>query len=186
MANHVLSLEAPETLNDCILRIVDTSVYNEDVEIRCPILSVTLPGFNYSVEFTDAEGIVPGFSLNLTACDLEVQTVNCGSQFNPLPDGIYIIKYSVSPNQYVFVEYNHLRRTQALMMYNSALCSLDVGACMPDAELEKKLRDLQLIKMYLDTAKAAVEICHEPRRGMEIYNYAVNLLRKFECKTCQK
>lgn len=185
MAHHVLSLEAPETLNDCRLRIIDTSVYNPDSPVKCPILSVTLPGFNYSVQFNEAD-IAPGFSLNLTACDLEVQTLNCGSQFDSLPDGIYVIRYSVSPNEHVYVEYNHLRRTKALNKYQSVLCDLDVAACAPDSETENKLKELNLIRMYLDTAKAAVEICHEPKRGMEIYKYAMKLLDKFTCKTCQK
>lgn len=185
MATHVLSLEVPETLNDCILRVQDTSIYNESMGVKCPTLLVTLPGFNYSVVFNDAE-IAPKFSLNLTACDLEVQTLNCGSSYNALPDGIYILKYSVSPNEQIYVEYNHLRRTKALTAYNEALCDLDVAACAPDAETDKKLRELQLIKMYLDTAKASVEICHNPKRGMEIYSYAMKLLSKFGCLTCQK
>lgn len=185
MAHHVLSLEVPETLNNCVLRIVDMAVYNPDVTPRCPILSVTLPGFNYSVQFNETQ-IQPGFAVNLTACDLEVQTLNCGSQFDPLPDGIYVIRYSVSPNEMVYVEYNHLRRTKALAKYEKALCGLDIAACAPDVETEKKLRDLQLIKGYLDAAKSTVEVCHNPKRGMEIYNYAVQLLDKFSCKTCQK
>lgn len=185
MANHKLSLESPETLNVCILRLQDTSVYNEDVTIKCPLLSITLPGFNYSVEFDETE-IAPGFNLNLTACDLEIQTLNCGSKFEGLPDGIYVIRYSVSPNDLVYVEYNHLRRTKALLCYNEALCDLDIAACAPDSETEAKLKELNFIKMYLDAAKAVVEICHNPKRGMELYSYAVKLLGKFNCKTCQK
>lgn len=184
MAKHVLSLEAPDTLNLCQLRIVDTSIYNEDAQVKCPLLEITLPGFNYSVNLEEPD-VAPGFILNLTACDLEIQTEGCNSNFNTLPDGIYVIRYSVSPNEYVYAEYNHLRITKALTMYNDILCDLDMGACEPDAKLEKKLKDLHKIRMYLDAAKAKVEICHEPRKGMELYKYAVKLLGKFECKSCQ-
>jgi len=184
MAKHVLSLEAPDTLNLCQLRIVDTSLYNTDVEIKCPLLEITLPGFNYSVHLEEPD-IAPGFMLNLTACDLEVQTNCTGTTYNTLPDGIYVIKYSVSPNEYVYVTYNHLRITQALTTYNGILCDLEIGACEPDAKLEKQLKDLRKIRMYLDAAKAKVEICHEPKKGMELYKYAVKLLGKFECKSCQ-
>jgi hypothetical protein len=184
MAKHVLSLEAPDTMNLCQLRLMDTSVYNPDVEIKCPILEITLPGFNYAVQLGESD-IAPGFILNLTACDLEVQTENCNSEFYTLPDGIYVIKYSVSPNDAVYVEYNHLRITKALNRYNSILCELDLGACEPDAKLEEQLKKLRKIRMYLDAAKAKVETCHEPRKGMELYKYAVKLLDKFECKSCQ-
>lgn len=184
MANHVLSLEAPDTLNLCQLRIVDTSVYNSDVTIKCPLLQVTLPGFKYAVQFQEPVSS-PGFMLNLTACDLEVQHKNCGTTFNSLPDGIYVIKYSVSPNEHVYVEYNHLRITKALRRYKDILCDIDLGPCAPDATTQKKLIALNEISMYLEAAKAKVEICHEPHKGMELYKYAVKLLDKFECRSCQ-
>ena len=38
--------------------------------------------------------------------------------------------------------------------------------------------------MYLDAAKAKVEFCLEPQKGMTLYNYAIKLLNKFDCKTC--
>lgn len=183
MANHVLSLELPDTMNKCILRIVDTSVYNELSPVKCPVLQVALPGFTYSVAF-DQTRIQTGFSLNLTACDLQVQTVNCGEKFNDLPDGIYVIKYSVSPNDIVYVEYNHLRITNALTKYQTLFCNLDLAACDPSTEIKAKLHKLRLIRSYLDAAKAKVEYCHEADKGMALYNYAVKLLDNMSCRNC--
>lgn len=182
MAQHVLSLEVPDTLNKCILRVVDTSVYNPNSAPVCPRLLITLPGFNVPVSFTDAD-ISPGFMLNLTACDLELQTAGCGTSYDDLPDGIYIIKYSVSPNDLVYVEYNHLRITQALWMIQCILCYLDLGACDPPVEIKEKLNQLSLIRRYLDAAKAYVEFCHQPEKGMQLYRYAVKLLNKLACNT---
>ena len=79
--------------------------------------------------------------------------------FNTLPDGVYVIKYSVAPNEYVYVEYNHLRITNALIKYNELLCELDVAACNPLQEVQDKLQELRLIRMLLDAAKAKVEFC---------------------------
>lgn len=184
MGQHVLSLEAPDTMNDCILRVVDTTVYDTNLQVDCPILEITLPGFASSVQL-GSDVIAPGFILNLTACDLEIQTANCGTSFNSLQDGIYIIKYSVSPNDQVYVEYNHLRITSALNTYQKVMCDIDVAGCEPNSETAKKLDQLRKIKSYLEAAKAKVEVCHEPKKGMEIYNYAVKLLSKFECNSCQ-
>ena len=39
------------------------------------------------------------FDMCLTACTLALQTTNCGVTQEKIPDGIYIIKYSVSPNK---------------------------------------------------------------------------------------
>jgi hypothetical protein len=185
MANHILSLEVPDTLNSCQLRIIDTSLYASDFEVKCPLLEVTLPGFHYPVQIAEPN-IDLGFSLNLTACDLEIQNLGCGTDFNPLPDGIYVIRYSVSPNKVVYVEYNHLRMTQALNCYKEQFCELDIAACEPDAKTSKKMKELKKIRMYLESAKAKVEICHEPNKGMELYRYALKLLNKLECRTCQK
>ncbi len=184
MAKHTLSLDVLDTLNEAILRIVDTSVYDTIVPIECPILSITAPGFNYSVEF-DSSTILPGFSKIFTACDLELQTANCGTKFSKLPDGIYIIKYSVSPNDTVYVEYNYLKVSGLMNYYQRVLCELDASACEPLPEVANKLELLRKIKMYIEAAKAKVEICLEPSKGIELYGYAKKLLSKFNCSSCQ-
>lgn len=190
MAQHVLSLEAPDTMNKCILRIVDTSVYNTDIPVTCPVLWITVPGFQYSVQFTDdntsanAIEITPGFIFNLTACDLEIQTSGCGTTYNDLPDGIYAIKYAVSPVELVYVEYNHLRITKALYKYQALLCELELAACEPQDNVKEKLEKLRMARMYLDAAKAQVEYCHHAKKGMELYNYALKLMDKISCSTC--
>jgi hypothetical protein len=180
MANHVLSLEVPTVMNTCILSINDTSVYSDIVPIACETLNITVPGYSYSNQFD----VSAGFNQIFTACDLQLQTNQCGEQYAPLPDGLYIIKYSVSPNDLVYVEYNHLRITNALIRYNKALCSLDLAACDPPAKIKEKLEKLRFIKMYLDAAKAKVEFCLEAQQGMTLYNYAIKLLNKFDCKNC--
>lgn len=180
MAQHKLSLEVPTVLNTCIMSILDTSVYTPLIPVTCPTLNVTVPGFNYSTQLT----IVPGDNIILTACDLQLQTQDCGTVFSDLPDGIYVIKYSVSPNDIVYVEYNHLRISKALNTYNDILCKLDLAACEPSQVIQQKLEKLKMAKMYLDAAKAKVEFCHEANQGMSLYNYAVKLMKKINCKSC--
>jgi hypothetical protein len=177
---HKLSLEIPTVLNICILKVFDTSVYTELLPVTCSTLQVTVPGF------TTAENIpfTPGSSPVLTACGLGLQNTNCDTELYAIPDGIYIIKYSVSPNDVLYVEYNHLRITKALNRYTSILCDLELAACEPSEKIKKKLDKLNEIKNYLDAAKAKVEYCHEPDKGMTLYNYAIKLLDKLECKTC--
>lgn len=182
MSQHVLSLEAPDTLNECILRLIDTSIYNPDQAPTCPRLLITLPGFTTPVSLDEAF-FSPGFTLNLTACDLQLQTVGCGTNYDDLPDGLYIIKYSVSPNDKVFVEYNHLRITKALEMIQCILCNLDLAACDPPETTKAKLHQLEFIEKYLDAAKAYVEYKHTPKKGMELYRYAIHLLNKLACGT---
>jgi hypothetical protein len=180
MANHVLSLEVPTVMNPCILTIMDTSVYTDLIPVTCEQLNITVPGFQYSVQLD----VNAGFIENITACDLNLQTTNCGTEYTDIPDGIYIIKYSVSPNDVVYVEYNHMRITKALNRYYNILCRLDVADCDPPFKIKQKLEELNLIKMYLEAAKSKVEFCHEPQKGMSLYNYAWKLLNKMDCINC--
>ena len=189
MANHVLSLEVPTVLNTCVLKIFDASVYQTgtpNIPIICPTLTITVPGFTYSIEITGTAmtNFVEFGHITITACDLGLQTEGCGSVYGEIPDGIYVLKYSISPNEQVFVEYNHMRISKALNKYNNILCNIDIAACDPPAMIKERLERLRLIKMYLDAAKAKVEFCHDPQKGMTLYNYALKLLNKFECKNC--
>lgn len=187
MAKHVLSLDIPDTLNKCILRVVDTSVYAPDVEISCPLLQITPPGFIHPVNISPPK-INPGFNANLTACDLGLQSSDCGTVFYDIPDGIFVIKYSVEPRDFVFVEYNHLRITCALNKVRQIYCELSMGACAPEKTVLAKLDKIRLIQQQLAAAKANVETCHDPKKGMELYKYAVSQLDKLSCgvtcKTC--
>ena len=186
MANHVLSLEVPFVMNSCVLKIFDTSVYAIPLTVTCPTLNITVPGFGYSNQIEGAimNDFINTGHITLTACNLQLQTTNCGTQYVDIPDGIYIIKYSVSPNDQVYVEYNHMRITQAMNKYYKILCDVDANACEPPLKVKQRLEELRLIKMYLDAAKSKVEFCHEPQKGMSLYNYALKLLNKMSCTHC--
>ena len=180
MANHILSLEVPTVMNPCILKIFDTSVYSNLIPVTCPTLNITVPGFGYSVQLDTTQDFVE----TITACDLQLQTTDCGTVTVDIPDGVYIIKYSVSPNETVYVEYNHMRITQALNKYYNVLCDVDANACDPPFKIKQRLEELRLIFMYLQAAKGKVEFCHEPQKGMSLYNYAMKLLNKMTCTNC--
>jgi hypothetical protein len=175
---HQLSLEVPLVYNERLLQVVDSSVYTSALPVDCARVEVTVPGYTSAAVIEVAEG----FSSFFTSCDLGLQTVDCADETQVLPDGIYVIRYSVSPNDQVFVEYNHLRMTQALNKYYGKLCSVGLGACEPGAEVKEELRRLQLVRMFLDAARAKVEYCHEPGKGIELFTYAQRLMsRSFAC-----
>lgn len=183
---HLLSLHIPETLNSESITIHDTSIYAEGMNISCPTLQVQLPGFTTATSINEdsTPALVPGFIRHLTACHLEVQSANCGSVFDCLPDGVYVIRYSVSPNDIIYVEYNHLRRTKALKQYQGLFCELELDTCALPKDKEARLNELREIKSYLDAAKYYVETCHKPTKGMELYNYALKKMKAMNCSSC--
>ena len=181
--NHQLSLDVLDTLNPKIFRVVDITVYNENLIIDFPTLDITLPGFSTSVRF-DETLIVPKAISNFNACNLQIQTNQCDSAPLDLPDGIYVIRYSVSPNDIVYVEYNHLRVSILMNTYFRHLCDIPLAEVEPNNDVVDRLEELQKIRSYIDAAKAKVEIAHEPTKGMDLYNYAKKLLDKFDCVSC--
>lgn len=172
---HQLSLEVPETNNCSLFRVIDTSIYSDEVPVTCPRLEITAPGYNQSESI---DGIAPGFNLILNACALKIQTIDCQETSQVLPDGAYTIKYSVSPNDKVFVEYHYLRVCQVLNSYYNELCKLELAACEPQADIKAQLEELRMIKNYIDAAKVKVEICDELEEGKNLLEYAKKQLVK--------
>lgn len=173
-SKHQLSLELPDTNNIKVLRIFDTSLYGEGLNVDCGTLRVTAPGFNSPRPIE----VLPHFNLVLNGCSLGIQNTGCGEVSQILPDGIYVINYSVSPHTSVYVEYNHLRMTQTVNRWYNLLCEVELSACEPDADVKEVLAELRMIKNFLDAAKAKVEYCHEAEKGMELFLYAKKRLDK--------
>jgi len=180
-AQHQLFLEIPDTANPRIFRVVDTSIYTSLIPVIGETLEITPPGFNTPMIIHPSN---ENFSLALNACSLGLQTHNCDNSSDVLPDGIYIIRYSVNPNVNVFVEYNHLRVTQFINRYNQKLCNLEMAACEPNADVKEQLKQLRLIKSFIDAAKVKVEDCHENQEGMDLLLYAQKLLMKLDGLKC--
>lgn len=176
MEQHILGLHIPDILNECVIKIEDVSDYSDLMTIDCELLQITPPGFTYAIHFRN---ITEGFTSILNAEDLEL-----GIAGDPLPDGVYVIRYSVSPNDKVYVEYNYLRIATIMTKYYNILCMLEVASCEPTRDLKEKFKVLRDIRMMIDAAKAKVEYCHSITEGMDLYNYALKLLNKFECKNC--
>lgn len=172
---HQLSLETPDTNNCKVLRIFDTSTYGEGLDKECGTLQITSPGFNLPVSIE----VLPYYNIVLNACSLGLQKTGCGDSLQCIPDGIYVIRYSVAPNDKVYSEYNHLRVTQTLNKYYNELCKLEINGSEPDADVKEKFGQLQTIKNYIDAAKVKVEYCHQADEGMELLLYAQKKLNAY-------
>jgi hypothetical protein len=174
MSQHFLALNVPDTYNPAVLTILDESVYSTRLKVDCIRLEIWAPGYNIQSTHTPAKD----FHLNLDACALEIQTEDCGDTQADLPDGIYILRYSVSPNDKVFVEYNYLRVTQAMNKLMECRGQVELAPCIPTDEIEERLREMQFIEDLIKAAKIRVEIQHKPKEGLELLAYANKRLGK--------
>lgn len=179
ITRHILSLDAPESTNDKIIRLVDTSAYSPALEVKCPRLEILIPGHATPVVIDTTHG----FMLALNSVDLALTD----SEPAPLPDGVYVVRYSVSPNEKVWIEYNILRTTGTINKYMDQLCRLRIDACEPEQAVLDKWKDLEMIYRFIRAATIKVEWCGASKEGMRMLTYAGKLLDRYltnNCLTC--
>lgn len=175
-----LSLDILDTCNVKTLRVADSSWYNKKITVECGSLEVTPPGYANAVAFNvDKE-----FSLVLNSSNLKLKKSKVFSDLGPLPDGVYKIRYSIKPNEDLWVEYEYLRVDSLIKSYMEQLADLRVQPCEMNSELKRKIRDLKEIRVYIDAAKAEVEFRHNRQRGIDLYEFANKLLKQFGKKHC--
>lgn len=189
ITSHQLALEIPNTSHTDRMRIIDASVYADSLPVEFETLQILIPGYSDPIVFKEADTPTPlqqGFDRWFTTVDLGLQAVSSDS-LDTLPDGLYVIQYSVSPNDQKYEKYYHLRITKAVNIYHKELCKIQLSECEPTAEMNQHLADLRYIKMLLDSAKAKAEFCHAPDHASAMLQYANKLMRKYQdgcCVTC--
>ena len=178
---HKLSLHIPETSAETTLVVKDHSAYSA-LPTTGRQLEIWIPGFTEPIVLEE-DRLPLGFDLKLTAVDLGVQHPATTIP-SILPDGLYRFRYTVSAGNHQ-AEFNHLRTTRLLNLYNRELCRIHFEDCEPDREQKEILDQLRLIRMYLDGAKAKAEYCNAPNSGLEILAYAERMLMKFVFRGCE-
>lgn len=175
MARHILGVEVIPTVNDSILHLFDSSVYSESLGVTCNRLEISVPGFRTPRLLEPLKLFnlaINGIVLDLISPETDV--------LPPLPDGVYHIKYSVSPNEEVYVEFDHLRTTAFDRQILKARCELNMGSCSPSEDIREDLKTLREIDDYVKAAVASVEVCEEEvEKGLGLFIYAKKLLDRY-------
>ncbi len=173
---HILSLEVIEVSNEGIFIVKDTSIYTSAIGVACQSLQITPPGFDTPTVVVPS---TQNFEIIFNACTLGITpAINCATSCPRIPDGIYSLYYTVSPNTDVYVGYKYLRITSAMNRRNQLLCDLALPCCLPDKELQYELRNLDIIRNYLISAQVNVNNLKDYSTGINEYRYAVDLMDK--------
>jgi len=180
MAKHILSLNIPDVSNEGIFLIDDTSIYDSALPVTCLNLQILPPGASRPAIIEPA---LSNFRLILNACTMGLMSpAGCTDTCPGLPDGIYNIRYSVAPNERVWVEYKVFRITHALNRCHDLLCRVNLAPCLPDNRVEYQLKELDIIHDYLISAKVTCEDKHIFDDAVNQYRYAMSLMDKFAYK----
>lgn len=176
-----LQVDYQESNNLKVFRLEDSSEYNPSIPVECGIVEVTVPGFKYSKKFD----VKPYFNFALNASLLDIAKAKSRNQLVDLPDGIYNIKYSIKPNQTLNVEYNYFRIAKLLERFAKVTCDfLDQRFKLTKKDFVNKQKDLFWIKLLIDASKYKAEECDDLEKGIELYNEASDLLKKYVYSRC--
>lgn len=180
MAQHILQIQVGQTYNEGVFIVEDTSIYTPSLPVSNQSLQITPPGFSVPTVITTT---VQNFRFVLNACALGITSPGgCSNMCPNIPDGVYSIYYSVSPNTNVFVGYQYMRIVSAINRLNGYLCKLQLPNCLPSEELTYELNNITLIRNYLISAQTNVNDLHNFQDGVNQYRYAIELMNKMITK----
>ena len=115
-----LNLNFPKTTGKIFI-LQDRSIYNPKAEIKNCEIEIIRPGYNKANLYK----VNPFFNLILNSNLLNITNVKKEEDLVDIPDGIYNIKYSICPNEQLFVEYNYFRISNIYLKYIDKFCAID-------------------------------------------------------------
>lgn len=126
----ILDFLVINTFNTTTLGVADTSVYT--ITTVAPTIEIVIPTINtVSLPFTPNDfNIFNSTSLGITAV---------GATLTPLPDGVYFIKYTISPALTYHVEHNIMRTNKIQEKFDNAFMKLDMMECDGSIRTQSKV-----------------------------------------------
>ena len=141
------------TFNTQTLGIADISVYDsQPPNVTAPTMEITIPGYDVPVaipfrpqDFNVYNSIILGLN-------------DYVGGMQPLPDGVYFMKYSVSPAYLNYKEKNIMRTERIQEKFDNAFMKLDMMECDQAIRTQAKV-DLSSINFMIQGSIAAANNC---------------------------
>jgi hypothetical protein len=175
MADLKLDIIVVPTYNILNLAVMDASVYpNNPPIVSGATIAIDVPGFDLvSLPFVVGE-------LNIfTSSNLGISAVGVSE---PLPDGIYHLKYSIAPSTVNFVQKTIMRVDVLQEKFDEAFMKLDMMECDRAIKTQAKV-DLNTIYFFIQGAIAAANNCAEVEAN-KLYTQADKMLNNFIKNNC--
>lgn len=175
MADLKLDIIVVPTYNVNNLAVMDASVYPDDPPlVSGATIDIDVPGFGLvSLPFYIEE-------LNIfTSSNLGISAVGVTE---PLPDGIYHLKYSIAPSTVNFVQKTIMRVDLLQQKFDEAFMTLDMMECDRAIKTQSKVT-LTTINFFIQGAIAAANNCAEVEAN-KLYTQADKMLNNFIKNNC--
>jgi len=161
------------TYNTLTLGVADNSTY--DAPPTSPTIIIDVPSFGpVTLPFNPNDfNVFNSASLGLS---------EVGYPFQPLPDGIYYITYTIDPPLTYHVEKNIMRIDKIQEKFDSAFMKLDMMEC--DLAIKKQQKvDLNSIYYFIQGSVAAANNC-AINTANKLYAQADRMLNNFIRNNC--
>jgi len=164
----ILDFLITPTYSTKTISVKDNSTYLVGPPIESPTLEVSIPGFDTtSITFVPEETNI----LNSTILGITTEGED------PLPDGVYIFRYSISPSSVNFVEKTIMRVEQLQEKFDAAFMKLDMMDNNSKLKKQQKV-SLDTIYYFIQGAIAAANNCATDT-AVRLYKKADKLLYDF-------
>ena len=175
MADLKLDIIVVPTYSTLTLGVMDGSTYpTNPPDVESPSIKITVPGFNPVTLPFDVGSFNIYNSSNLGITD------PCIDQ--PLPDGIYRLRYSVYPAHLNYVEITIMRTEKLQEKFDRAFLQLDLMECDRAIKTQSTVT-LNAINFFIQGSIAAGNNCAEYEAN-RLYNQADNMLNTFLKSNC--
>jgi len=176
MADLKLDILVIPLYDKLVLGIADASTYPASPAVSSPTIEITIPGFDKVVlPFNkDDFNVFNSTSLGLTAVE---------DPLLPLPDGVYTLRYSVTPAYKNFVQKTIMRVEQLQERFDEAFMKLDMMQCDMAIKTQQKV-ELNSIYFFIQGAIAAANNC-AIEASNRLYNQASKMLNNFMRNGCR-
>jgi len=160
------------TYNTLTLGIADASIY---VGVPAsPSIEISVPGFSkVNLPFVPNDFNI----FNSASLGLSDPGVN-----NPIPDGVYYLKYSIAPSFENYVEKSIIRVEQLQERFDAAFMQLDMMECDLAIKTQSKV-ELNSIYFFIQGAVAAANNCAVDTAN-KLYAQASKMLTNFTRGDC--
>lgn len=161
-----------DTHDSRTLGIADISTYSTTPS--APTITITVPGFNpLPIPF------VPNNFNVFNSATLGLSSIGI---YNPIPDGIYYLKYSIAPANTNFVTKTIMRVDQLQEKFDGAFMKLDMMECDYAIKQQQKV-ELNSIYYFIQGSIAAANNC-AVETSNKLYNQASKMLDHFITNGC--
>jgi hypothetical protein len=171
----ILNIVMLPTYDVNTIAIADASTYDDPLTVVLPTLEINIPGYTEPVYL---DFVIQSTNI-FNSTDLGITTT--GNE-EPLPDGIYCIKYTIDPPLENYTDISILRVDLLQQKFDEAFMQLDMMECDRAIKMQSKV-DLNTISFFINGAMASANSCATVN-AMRLYQQASTMLNNFINTNC--